>query len=125
MVVGDVRLVFNSVRVCSRIVQSAVTVSTTTDNSCEDPSVSDFTIHARSANAPVSVTVIHAPDSAAAKIDVVATSSYAPVVVSLDPMFEGTFSLSSGIGADFDEDDNIPDPLGEILVSYQQGSGIC
>lgn len=94
------------------IVQSAVIVSTTTNNTCEDASVSDFTIHAQSANAPVSVTVIHAQDSAAAKIDVVATSSYAPVVVSMDPLFEGTFSLTSGIGADFDEDDDIPDPLG-------------
>ncbi|KAG8983736.1 hypothetical protein FRB90_005788 [Tulasnella sp. 427] len=93
------------------IVQSAVTISTTTNNTCQDPSVSDFTIHAQSANAPVSVTVIHAPDSSAAKVDVVATSSYAPVVVSLDPLFEGTFSLTSGIGADFDEDDDIPDPL--------------
>ncbi|KAG8976259.1 hypothetical protein FRB90_009248 [Tulasnella sp. 427] len=93
------------------IVQSAVTISTTTNNTCEDPSVSDFTIHAQSANAPVRVTVIHAPDSSAAKVDVVATSSYAPVVVSLDTMFEGTFSLTSGIGADFDEDDDIPDPL--------------
>lgn len=94
------------------IVQSAVTVSTTTNNTCEDPSVSDFTIYAQSANAPVSLTVIHAPDSSAAKIDLVATSSYAPVVVSLDPLFEGTFSLSSGIGADFDEDNGIPDPSG-------------
>lgn len=41
-------------------------------------------------------------------------SSYAPVVVSLDPLFEGTFSLSSGIGADFDEDNGIPDPLGKV-----------
>lgn len=98
----------------SSIVQSAVTISTTTNNTCEDPSVSDFTIYAQSANAPVSLTVLHAPDSSAAKIDLVATSSYAPVVVSLDPLFEGTFSLSSGIGADFDEDMTIPDPLGKV-----------
>ncbi|KAG8906944.1 hypothetical protein FRB99_005718 [Tulasnella sp. 403] len=74
-------------------------------------SVSDFTIQATSANAPVSVVVTHDKDSSAAKIDVSASSSYAPVVVSLDPMFEGTFSLSSGVGADLKEDLDLPDPI--------------
>ena len=96
---------------CS-IIQSQVTLSTSANATSSDPSVADFDIAASTHNAPISMAVMHANGSAASMIDLKASSSYAPVVISLDPDFEGSFSLSSGVGAQVVKDDDVPDPQG-------------
>jgi len=94
------------------ILQSAITLYAPPTSLSSDISQSDFSVSAITANAPISIAVNHRDDSAPTNLALQAESSFAPVVVSLDPNFEGKFHLESGMGTEVFYSTNVVDPSG-------------
>ncbi|KAG8863273.1 hypothetical protein FRB96_008764 [Tulasnella sp. 330] len=93
------------------IVQSNIFLMASQDSLSTDTSYPDFIINATSSKAPVSLAIRHDSNSAPSRFSLLATSKYAPVAVSLDALYEGSFLITSDVGVAYDRD-TIPDPTG-------------
>lgn len=96
------------------IVQSNIFLMSTQDSLSTSLSSPDFVINATSSKAPVSLAVRHEMASVLSRFAVLASSIYAPVAVSLDALYEGSFSITSDVGVGLVRDD-LPDPTGMSL----------
>ncbi|KAG9006771.1 hypothetical protein FRB94_000455 [Tulasnella sp. JGI-2019a] len=93
------------------IVQSNIFLMATQDSLSTNTSSPDFVITATSGKAPVSLAIRHDPQSVPSRVAVSASTKYAPVAVSLDALYEGSFSVMSDVGVSMDRDDTT-DPTG-------------